>query len=490
MTLLRLRQPQAGDTAFATQLSNLATALSSLYVTPTNPISKSQALAAIDTIDGLIAADAFLSSGIGQLTTDRALVAAATTASEVATAASDLGQNNALGYIGTYLTDEAAHGFTISLAPNTAVAIPNGATIYNVDLTNTGTETTTYDLSDFVNQEPASLTDQLNVSSVTLAPGQSTLGGANPVTLTLTDTGNLAPTSFTVSARVSNAYELDLSAEGLLTVNPDYVRVVNVTPTPAFVNEGFSVAISAQILDTVSTQESALVSYAVTDSTNTTVYTSTPVSTTLSVVATLTTVALGTLDTAGLANGEYTITVSVTDSLGRPIPGGTGTGTLLIGTPVTASISTTPVTVTGNFSMVTTTATLGSTGTFTNPLTLVGQVATTPSATSIAVSGTTGYVAGTNGIDIVNISNPTNPTVESTFAQNLIVPGGIAVVRLLGSNELIVGTGETASAPGFSLLIYSIATPTSPVLLSNTTIDYAILTDLAVQGTTILGDDL
>ena len=60
---------------------------------------------------------------------------------------------------------------------------------------------------------------------------------------------------------------------------------------------------------------------------------------------------------------------------------------------------------------------------FPAPLTLLGQVQTTPSATTVALYGNLAYVAGTNGIDIVNISDPNNPTVVSTFAGNLSVGG-------------------------------------------------------------------
>ena len=55
-----------------------------------------------------------------------------------------------------------------------------------------------------------------------------------------------------------------------------------------------------------------------------------------------------------------------------------------------------------------------------------------------------------------------------------------------GSNYLLVGTTATRNANQFSLLIYSLADPLSPQLVSNTLIDYQFMSDMLVEGNTVL----
>src|SRR5262249_13792490 len=154
-------------------------------------------------------------------------------------------------------------------------------------------------------------------------------------------------------------------------------------------------------------------------------FTSTPAPLTLTVQTSLAAVDLGSFDTIGLAPGNYVIDVTVTDLAGNLIPGGTGQGNVFVGSPVTASLSTTPTTALPA-TVVTVTNTVQATAQtpFPAPLTLLGQVQTTPSGTTVALDGGLAYVAGTNGIDVVDVSDPTNPRVVNTFADDQIVRGG------------------------------------------------------------------
>ena len=119
------------------------------------------------------------------------------------------------------------------------------------------------------------------------------------------------------------------------------------TPNPAFINAGGQVDVQAAILNGVNQQQQVQVSYTVSDANGKVLFTSQPVTTTLNVLTTLSTVDLGNLDTTGFTNGDDTITVTVADSIGIPFPGATGTGMLLIGSPVNATLSTTPTTLPG-----------------------------------------------------------------------------------------------------------------------------------------------
>ena len=111
-------------------------------------------------------------------------------------------------------------------------------------------------------------------------------------------------------------------------------------------------------------------------------FTSPPVATTLNVLTTLSTVDLGNLDTTGFALGVDTITVTVADSSGNPIPGATGTGSLLIGTPVSATLSTSPTSLPAGSGTVTETLQIASQTSYTAPLGLLGETSIADRAAS------------------------------------------------------------------------------------------------------------
>ena len=207
------------------------------------------------------------------------------------------------------------------------------------------------------------------------------------------------------------------------------------------------------------------------------VFTSTAVPLTLSVLTNVATVNLGSLDTSALAPGQYTIQVSIADSGGNPIPGATGTASLVIDAPVTASLAVSSDALSPEDSnTVTDTLTVGS-------QTLLGSVQTDGEATSVAVNGNLAYVANTEDIAVVNVSDPTNPQIVTTFGSTDINQGGLNLVQLDGNN-LVVASATSRTAASFNLLVYSLANPSSPQLLSNTTIPYAFPDDLVVQGNT------
>jgi uncharacterized membrane protein len=636
---------QAGNANLANRLGDLNTALTNLVQTPTSAIYLSQAQADITSIISQLNSDPFQTTFIPAFTTAQSALASAVTATDVQAAVTALG--NALTTFSQELIDEAAHGFTLGLTPNSVVALPGVPSVFDVNLTNTGSAATTYDLSvQYINNagQPANVTAMFSQTSVTLNPGQT-----GQVMLSFTETGNaLVAFPFTVTATPDLTPVLSLSTKGSLTLRPAFVSVTEVDPSPTFTNAGAPVQVSAKVLNAVNQVQQAQVSYTVTDSNGNVVFTSTPAALTLGLQAALATVNLGTLDTTGFANGSYTITVTVSDAMGNPFPGSTGTGTLLIGSPVTASLGVeqdltqnvqgttatasstsfrTPSTVIngrldlswfagsaanlgnppfievdfptavtadrielygdregsvpeaflagivqmfdangvqlynsgvinltgpfhdgvvtfpeiagvrsvrftstsdqsahpaltqikvfgparilppGNssnrqqFTTVTNTLTVNAQTPFTNPLTLQGQVQTTPVGTSLAlfqdVTHNLAYVAGANGIDIVDVSNPASPVDDGVFAADLIVKGGATIARvddIGGTNYLLVGTTIThflGNSPQqfTTLLDYSLADPLHPALVngpSGTQFNFIFLSDMLAEGNTLL----
>jgi uncharacterized membrane protein len=472
---------QLGRTDLANRLGDLSTALTNLFLDPSNAVDKSQALADLDSIIGQLADDPFLAGAVTNLTASRGTLAGATTADQVQNASNQIGGELNFAFV---LSDEDHHRFTLALSPNTAVAQPGAPIYYKIALRNTGTQPTTYDF--FVFNPPAGLKFTFSQPSITLQPGQAIAGGDDGVTLAVTETGNaLVAAGFNVTAIAEGAGEIKLDAPGTVTLRPAFVSVPEVDASPPFTDPGNPVDVSAKVLNAVNQEQQALASFTVSDAGGSVVFTSQRVPLTLTVQTSLVTVDLGRFDTTGLATGSYVISVTVTDSSGNPIPGATGEGRVLLGSPVTAALSISPTTSLPGSATVTNTLQLTAQTSFPDPLTLVGQVQTTPVAGSVALHGDIAYVAGTNGIDIVDISNPAAPVDDGTFAADLIVKGGHTVARVVG-DELIVGSTVELNPSSFKLLIYSLADPLNPQLISQTPINYVIMNDLIIHGSTIL----
>ena len=95
----------------------------------------------------------------------------------------------------------------------------------------------------------------------------------------------------------------------------------------------------------------------------------------------------------------------------------------------------------------------------------------------------------TNGVDIVDVSNPASPVDDGTFGARLVVNGGFTVGRvdtIGGAQYLLVGTTATLNAGHFTLLIYSLANPLAPSLVSSTPFNEEFLSEMLVQGDTVI----
>jgi transglutaminase-like putative cysteine protease/uncharacterized membrane protein len=108
---------------------------------------------------------------------------------------------------------------------------------------------------------------------------------------------------------------------------------------PVEVQAGTPVPVTANIVNNVNAPTQVEVYYEVRDSLGQTIYTSPSVPTNLTVATPLVPVVLSDFDTTGVAEGTYSVVVVVNDDQGTPIPGATASSTLLIGTPLSASLN-------------------------------------------------------------------------------------------------------------------------------------------------------
>jgi hypothetical protein len=362
----------------------------------------------------------------------------------------------------------ARHNFEAFLLPNTQVAQPQTPAVFDLRLHNIGTDTTTYNIS--LDSLPAGVQGQLSQAAVTLDRDDF---ASLTVTLTQTSTTELLAFAFEVLVSVEGAPEINRAVPGALTVRNEVVSVVAVTADPPFTDPGGQVTVSTRLLNAVNLEQEALVSYLVKDPNDQTVFTSQSVQTTLTVQTSLTTVDLGTLDTTGFALGGYTIVVSVTKLNGDPIPGASGEGSLLIGSPVTASLSVTPDTLPPGNGTVTNTLQIDTSATFSAPFTLLGQFPGNAAGGSVVLVGSIAYVCAGNGINLFDVTDPTSPQ----FIKAVGFPAGIC--RLRGDTLVALRGGST-----FVVALYSLADPQNPQFLGGTPeIPYNFAIDLAVTDT-------
>lgn len=462
-----------GDEALAARMADLETALAELFQNPTNPVFLGQALAALEAIEALLAGDPLLEGLLDDVAAARAALVAATNAAEVQAAIDALG--HALGPVGDRLLVLSRTNFEIALNPTTRTAQPLAPVDFDVHLRNIGTETTTYDL--FVSGLPPDVTSAFSQSSVTLAPGE--LAAGLVLTLTPTATDELLAAAFEVQAHPSAAPEIVKRAAGTLQARQAFVSVVSVDPVPPFADAGDPVAVSARLLNAVNRAREAFGSYRVLDPSGSEIAASAPVPVDLTVVSSLDTVDLGPLDTTGFGLGAHRIVVDLVDSGGIPIPGASGEGTLLIGSPVTASLSVAPDVLPPGDGTVTSRLSIETGATFSDPFTLIGQ-APVAGASGLAMKGTLIYVCGSSGITIVDASTPAAPVTIKTVgagAVNCAVRGDTLVTLTVG--------------PPVIARVYSLVDPLNPLLLGSTSINYkfagdVVLTDTAAFFTTIL----
>jgi uncharacterized membrane protein len=477
----------AGDTALGDRLNDLSIALTNLVQDPYSSVYDGQAVAALNAAIGLMGTDPVLTSVAGALTTDATTLGQVTDPASASSAATQLGSD--LDTLGQILTDETNFKFTLLIPDGTVIAQPQTPETYTIDLTNTGPISATYNLT--VSGVPSGVTASFSQTSVALDSGQeSGTGRLSPLTLTLTSTSTtqLQQFDFTVTAAAAEAPEITQSADGSFGVRNQLFKVVSVPPFPSFTSPGGRVDVEPDILAEVNQTTTIELSYTVSDPNGNVVFTSGSTSYNVSLQQSYYYPNLETFNTTGFAEGNYTITVSIADSTGTPIPGATGTGTVLIGTPVSATLTNGNAELLVGNGVSTSTLQINAQTTLATPLTPQGQLAIA-GAQGIATDGSLAYVGETGGIDIVNISNPAQTTVVSTFGSSDLDGGSVEQVTV-NNNELVVlvspaGANATPNGPAFFLLIYSLANPSSPTLLGQTQLTFNGTDPQVITGFTI-----
>lgn len=459
---------QLGQPDLAARLGDLGRATNALVSNPTDTVAKSKAEAAIDSLVGLLAADPVLSGFTGDFAAARKVLGSAAAPTEILAALDGLG--TALGGFGTTAANLAKHGVTAFLLPNTREAQPGIAVNFELRLTNTGTESTTYDLSP--GSLPADTIATFSQPSVTLAPNQSSTGLS--VSLTRNSATELLPAAFRVSVVPRGFPNLARGVDGSLTARNEFVSVAAVTASPPFADPGAAVNVSARLLNAVNRARAARVGYVVKDGLGKVIHTSAQTAASLGLRTTLEEVALEPLNSTGLAKGTYTLEATVREADGTAIPGATGTGNLLIGSPVAAHLASAPDTLPAGDGRVANTLTVESRPSL-PPLVVAGQLPIAGGTRTVALKGTTAYLCGrATGLIVADVGDPAHPSQVETAAS-----GTYTACRVYG--DLLVAAKGDFNTP-YRTEVWSLKNdPRHPALLgASADIPASLLTDLLV----------
>ncbi len=457
-----------GDTNLANRLNDLSIAVTNLVQDPTDAVSKSQALASLDSIESLLRVDSSLVSFVDPFTNAGDGLANAQTAAEIQAAVVDLGQ--VLDTFADTVTALRHHNVEVSLIGNSLVAQPGVPQSVSILLHNIGDQQTTYDLS--LLGLPAGVTGTVSQASVTLEPGQFSTGLF--ATLTQTSSTELQAFEFQVVATAEGSPTVTKGAIGTMQARAETVSVVSVATTPPFADAGGSIDVTARILNAVNRQQDALASFTVRDPNGALVFTSAPVPFTLTLATSLVTVDLGTFGSTGYANGQYTVTVTIADASGTPIVGAVKDGSVLIGSPVSGSITAGPDTLPPGTNTVTNTLVVANNSSALDAPSVVG-VASVPGGSDAIRNGDYVYVGTRTGIYVFNIAganlnNPQLVRVVDTVDNN--IPGSnIDVLLKIRGNLLVAvrGGNDGPNLPNATKLdTYSLTDPASPQFLGTT----------------------
>lgn len=329
---------QTGRTDLANRLSDLSTALTKLVQNPGDAVALSQSLASIDAIRVLLDSECCLGQISDDLLAARTTLAAATTPASVQAAVVSVG--NVLDQLADRLVDLQRHDYRLDLLVNQFTVQPNVPARFDVFLQNLGTQATTYDF--VLNGVPASATAVFDQTSITLAPGEGigVNGATQDVYFTITQAGSsLAAFGFTLSAIPREAPLLVCPTNGSLALRSEFIGVASVALGTNFTQAGPTVPVTANLIDSVNSPTNVQVYYEVRNASAQVIFTSATVAATLTVATPLQSVVLPGFNTTGVATGTYSVVALVKDNLGVLIPGASATSTLLIGTPLSATLT-------------------------------------------------------------------------------------------------------------------------------------------------------
>jgi probable HAF family extracellular repeat protein len=504
---------QVGKTTLVADLGGLSQDMDAALAAPSSPAFQSRVVADMNLIIGQELTATYFQSIVPNLTTLTNAVASASAAG-LPGALSNL--NGAICSIGTLLNQANTTSTTLRLIPSgtlddTSFAVgPNSTAQWNIAITNNSPVLHVYQLT--ATGVTNGVTVQFSQPTITLPPYGAPYNSSNSALLTLTTGATFnTPFSFNVVATPQDAPEFPVSAPGTLLARPESVNIDQLTATPPYTNAGTPINISVRIFSVVNEATQGTLQLTLRDPNGNNVCCGLSANYSLTPTTSVQTVSLPSLATTNFINGVYTYSVVAS---GNTPQVATATGTFLIGSPLSGTLTANPSVVGPGSSTVQ--ATLGITrDTTQNPIAaLVGSanVSGLPRDMTLFQNGAQqlAYVCSDSVVNIVDVTNTANPTVLGTFAGNIlttetdspgdpnngVVPGFQAMscttYTNAGKNYFLISydrfDGNITASPIYThFATYSLANPTAPAIVgSPVSILRPDSTGLYIAGTTAL----
>jgi uncharacterized membrane protein len=474
-----LTADQAGKTSLGNTLAHLANDMNAAAGAPANAALLSRIAGDLTVIQASLDAP-YLQAFSASLAAAGAAVAGATPATLPA-ALSNL--DGAICPIGDALSQASTYNAQIWVTPNSLVTGPARPATFPITIFNLTKTMKVYDLS--VIGVPPGVTSQFNLPSVSLGPVGSVSDESQSITLTLTPGAAFTtPFTFNVVATPEGAPEFAISAPGSLLVRPQTVSVDSVSASPAYGAAGTKFTVTARVFAEVNEDQLIYLQVNVLNAGGQSVFSAYSPQFTLTTTASLQTITIATIDSTRFANGPYTLAVTAFYG-SAPIPGATAAGSLLVGAPLSGTLtanagSTPPGTVPPGTSAVQVALNIAR-DSITNPVsTLVGSVSLSGVSKTMVLypnppNQQLAYACSDAYVNIVDVTVPANPQVLGTFAHDVLttesgstVAGFQVVSCAIYNNNLILSysrfDGNTAASPiPTHFATYSLTNPLHPV---------------------------
>ncbi len=457
---------EVGHADLADRLDDLSRAVTELVQATEESIFKSQAVAALDAIVELAAADEILRHLASDIAARRDQLASAATPQNVLQAITELAAQ--LAQFDETVANLSLHDFDVALSPNVQVARPQLPAEFQVTLQNTGQAATTYQLA--LSTVPNQVQAELSHSEVTLMPGQ--FAGDDLRVRVIQPVDALQPFEFQLDVTVVEASAITRSTTGSILTRAEFADLVSVNADPPFTDPGDNVHVWTRVLNAVNRERTAEISFQVLDADGQAVHQSSPVTTQLSVRASTADVYLGAINTTNFPLGEYSIEARIELLEGDTVSTSSGTGYFRVGSPISARLTVDPQILPPGDSTFVHSLRLEATPNFPSPLALQGHVDLS-AATDVAVLGNWAFVCGSQGIDIVDIADPMNPAVVDNVDQ------GASSCEVRG-DRLVTVLGPQLPT---EVVVFDVSDPARPTRVGDVDLDY----DRAAN--VVIGDD-
>ena len=368
------------------------------------------------------------------------------------------------------------HDFTVGLWINPVDL--NGTADVTFRVRNNTPEPVTLDLSAV--GLPMSFSASFHEPSVALAGWES-----QDLTLTLSQTGPTDLSAFNVTIEAfAQGTVVKQSASVAVSLRPEFVQIIEIFTTPSYLPSEATtrVDIDVKILNSINHRQTNRyrLQTSISDAEGVLRH-SFDRAVWFEVGSGIETVTLYGVSIEGNPIGQYRVTSQLTDNgmaIGDPV-----VGYFYVGSPVTASISSTPAIALPGDSTIEADLSFGLQPLPGNQIQLLSQTSLGDNARSLALVDHLAYVCAEKSVKLVDVADDTAPSLVKTFGEAEMTTGFTSICRII-DGKLVVFSQQYINAPALRVLVFDISVPLDPVLTADTSTPLRFASDVVQVGNT------